>query len=820
MKSLLLLITFFFLSLHLSAQITQNIRGNIVDAESKFPLIGVRLDLVGEDSLFVKKTMTDENGNFVIENVPIGKHLLYISYSLYLSSQKTAIVNSGKETIINIELQEDITTVDEVKVVGTQKGEVLNEMATVSAQQFSVEETERYAGSRADPARMASNFAGVQGADDSRNDIIIRGNSPLGLLYRVEGIDIPNPNHFAVSGSAGGPVAILNNKILANSDFFMSAFPAEYGNSIAGVFDLRFRNGNFDKHELTGQFGFLGTEVMAEGPINAEKRSSYLAMGRYSTLSMFQAMGVNIGTDAVPVYGDAAYKLNFNTKNGGNISLWGMGGASTIDIVVSNQTTFTEEAFGEGDRDQYFSTAMGVVGASYKKPFNENTFLKVSVGSSYDMQQANHDFLIRSIDTISSQDGSFEQRFSTDSIYPLMGYRFETYKASLFSSLTHKITKQHIIRTGLSTDLYYLNNIDSSLTSDHSEFILRHNYSGVGMLIQPYFQYKWKVNKDMDLTAGIHSQYFSLSNSWILIEPRLGWQYRFKSNQKISFGAGLHSQTQPLYQYTYQQFNHQNNPILNNLDMDFTKSIHTALGYEITLKNSLIFKTEVYYQHLYNIPVDRYPSAFSLINQGTGFQRFFPDDLVNEGTGTNYGIEFTFQKFFDKSFYFLVTASFFESTYKGSDGIRRNTDFNGRYAANFLAGKEFKINDSNMISAGLKITGAGGRWYGYVDSEASYEQNELVFLDSAFNTRQFRDYFRLDFKITYRLNKPKITHEIGLDLVNILNTRNILALSYAPNILNPNEEPTAERLQLGFLPIFYYRADIRLNNKKQNPTSL
>lgn len=815
MKKFFLILTAVFFLFNLSAQIVQNVRGSVVDSESKYPLIGVRLDLIGEDSTFVKRAMTDVNGNFEIENVPIGKHLLYVSYSLYLSSRKTVIVNSGKETIINIELQEDITTTDEVKVIGTQKGEVLNEMATVSAQQFSVEETERYAGSRADPARMASNFAGVQGADDSRNDIIIRGNSPLGLLYRVEGIDIPNPNHFAVSGSAGGPVAILNNKILANSDFFMSAFPAEYGNSIAGVFDLRFRNGNSDKHELTGQFGFLGTEVMAEGPINSDNRSSYLVMGRYSTLSMFQALGISIGTDAVPVYGDGAFKFNFNTKNGGNISLWGMGGASNIEILVSDQTTLTEEAFGEGDRDQYFSTAMGVVGASYKKPFNEKTFLKLSVGTSYDMQKANHDFLIRSIDTVINMDGSIEQRFSTDSIYPLMGYRFETIKGSLFSSLTHKITKKHIIRAGLSTDMYYLNNIDSSLTSDHDEFVLRHNYNGVGMLVQPFVQYKWKVNKDMDLTAGLHSQYFSLSDSWSIAEPRLGWQYRFKSNQKVSFGAGLHSQTQPLYQYTYQRYDNQNNPVLNNLDMDFTKSIHTALGYEVSLKKALVFKTEVYYQHLYNIPVNQYPSAFSLINQGAGFQRFFPDDLVNEGTGTNYGIELTVQKFFNKSFYFLATASFFESTYKGSDGIKRNTDFNGRYAANFLAGKEFKINDRNMISAGLKVTGAGGRWYGYVDSEASYEQNELVFLDSAFNTRQFRDYFRLDFKITYRLNRPKLTHEIGLDLVNILNTRNILALSYAPNILEPGQEPTAERLQLGFLPIFYYRADIRLKNKKR-----
>ena len=806
-------ILLFWLSFSSVAQIVQNVKGSVVDNESQYPLVGAKVQVLSSDTSFIKRTVTDVNGNFTIYDVPLGKHDIIITYSFYQDKKTSIIVDSGKETVVNIKLSEDITTTEEIEVVGRKSGEVINEMATVSALQFSVEETDRFAGSRGEPARMASNFAGVQGADDSRNDIIIRGNSPLGLLYRVEGIDIPNPNHFAVSGSTGGPVAILNNKILANSDFFMSAFPADYGNSIAGVFDLNFRSGNYDKHELTGQFGFLGTELMAEGPINAEKRSSYLAMGRYSTLSLFQVMGVDIGTDAVPVYGDAAFKLSYPTKSGANLSFWGMGGASTIAIKISDQTTFTEEAFGEGDRDQYFSTGMGVVGASYKKPISEKTFLKVSLASSVDIQKANHDFLIRSVDTVTT-DGQPEIKIRTDSIYALMGYQFNTTKLSMFSSLTHKLSKQHILRVGMSLDGYYMDNLDTSLAVNHTNFITRHDFRGASALIQPFIQYKWKVNKDMDLTAGLHNQYYSLSNSYSIAEPRLGWKYRLKNNQVLNAGAGMHSQMQPLYQYTYQVYDENDNPVRHNMDMDFTRSLHTAFGYEKGFKKSLNFKSEIYYQYLYNIPVDRHPSAFSMINQGAGFQRFFPGDLVNEGTGFNYGIEFTLQKFFNRSFYFLVTASFFESKYRGSDGVARNTDFNGRYATNFLAGKEFKINNKSMISAGVNITAAGGRWYGYVDEQASLEQNELVFLDSAFNTRQFRDYFRLDFKVTYKLNTPKLTHEIGLDLVNILNTQNILALSYAPNFMDPSAEPIAERMQLGFLPLFYYKLDFRLKNKK------
>ncbi len=807
------IITLFSTANYSFSQVTQNVRGKVIDSESRYPLIGARVLLFSEDETEKEyKTITNEFGEFLISEVPVGKYSLQTRYELYQTRTLTITVNSGKETIVEIPMQEDIVTTDEVQVVGTKRGEVLNEMATVSAQQFSIEETERYAGSRADPARMASNFAGVQGADDSRNDLIIRGNSPLGVLYRVEGIDIPNPNHFAVSGSTGGPVAILNNKILANSDFFMSAFPAEYGNSTAGVFDLRFRNGNKDKHELTGQFGFLGTEVMAEGPIIENSGSSYLVMGRYSTLSLFQLMGVSIGTDAVPVYGDGAFKLNYPTKKGANLSFWGMGGASSIEIKISEQTTFTEEAFGEGDRDQYFATSMGVVGGSYKKTINEKLYFKSSLAGSWDIQRSNHDFLIRSIDT-TMEGGSPIINFRTDSIYPLMGYQFRTFKASSYSSWNYKINKQHILRFGYSADAYFIRNLDSSLNAAHDVFSERHNFSGAGVLFQPFVQYKWKVNQNMDVTAGLHNQYFSLSNSYSIAEPRLGWQLRTKNKQTWKAGVGLHSQMQPLYQYTYQRFDNDGNPMLMNKNMDFTRSFHSAFGYEKVFKKSLHFKSEVYYQYLYGIPVDAFPSAFSLINQGSGFQRFFPNTLVNEGNGRNYGVEFTIQKFFDKSFYFLVTASFFESEYRASDRVWRNTDFNGRYAANFLMGKEFKIGDNKVLALGTKVTGTGGRWYGFVDADASLQENELVFLDSAFNTRQFRDYFRLDFKITYKINQERVMHEIGLDLVNILNTQNILALSYAPSLIDPTAEPVAERLQLGFLPIFYYRADFRLKNK-------
>lgn len=140
-------------------------------------------------------------------------------------------------------------------------------MATVSARSFTVEETSRYAGSLNDPSRMAANYAGVSSTSDARNDIIIRGNSPLGVLWRLNGMEIPNPNHFGSLGTTGGPVSILNNNLLDKSDFLTGAFPAEYGNALAGVFDLQMRSGNNEKTEFLGQVGFNGFELGAEGPI-------------------------------------------------------------------------------------------------------------------------------------------------------------------------------------------------------------------------------------------------------------------------------------------------------------------------------------------------------------------------------------------------------------------------------------------------------------------------------------------------------------------------------------------------------------------------
>ena len=800
----------------------QDVRGKVVDSESVFPLEGVVVT-VFVDTILAGGSITDDRGEFVIGSVPVGKATLKC---VLLGYQERIIPNveitSAKEIVLSISLEETAVDLELIEIRAVQEGGVSNEMALISARQFTVSETDRYAGSRGDPARMASNFAGVQGADDSRNDIVIRGNSPQGVLWRLEGIDIPNPNHFSIPGTAGGPVSIINNKYLANSDFFTGAFPADYGNSIAGVFDLRMRNGNNQHHEFSAQFGFLGTELFAEGPLSpnndSSRGSSYLFSYRYSTVELFSLLGIDIGTSAVPRYQDAAFRFFFPLKNNASLSLWGIGGASSVDILISNQESVDERnIYGENDRDQYFKTKMATTGATFSKSLSEKSFFKTTLAAMADVQDSYHELVFRHV--------SPEGKFAVDSLVPLLDYTFKNNRIAWSSYIQYKATRKLTLRAGLTADLLSWNNIDSvrsidTSATDYYQWRIRWNNRDHGYLVQPSVQVKWRPDENWTLTGGLHSVFFGIAAndsyrsqaSVSPLEPRVAVRYAFSKNQSVSIAAGLHSQLQPSYMYFYL------GPMtgdescaecpreMYNRDMGLTMSKHLVGGYQVILSSNIRLLTEVYYQSLSEVPIEQFNSSFSLVNTGAGFSRFFPGKLVNKGTGRNYGVEFTAEKFFSHHWLALITASWFDSKYTGSDGVLRSTDFNGGYALNTVVSREWKTGNHSTLSTGIKITSAGGHWYGPADEVQSAEAREIIYVDSLRNTLQFAPYFRLDLKINYRINRKKTSHEIGVDLVNITGQQNILKLTYAPDDVVSTPD-IREEYQLGFLPIFFYRVD-------------
>ncbi|MBP6574749.1 MAG: TonB-dependent receptor [Flavobacteriales bacterium] len=786
------------LSMPLFAQTpTQTIRGRVLDAESGSP---VEFAVVAvKDVIPMMQAESDTEGRFTLRHVPIGRQVLQVAVMGYKPLVTTPLmVLSAKELVLDIELEPEAKQLTDAIVKGgnAASDQLNNEMTTLSARTFDAAMAERFAGSRADPARMATNFAGVSGANDGRNDIIIRGNSPSGLLWRLEGVDIPSPNHFNSFGSTGGPVGMLNNNTLAKSDFMTSAFPATYGNAISGAFDLNMRNGNDQEHEFLTQIGFNGFELGAEGPIDSAGHSSYLVNYRYSTLQAFQAVGLEFGTGAaVPKYQDLSFKLNFPMKGRNRITFFGLAGASSVDLLGS-ETDFSErndnDLFGTDTQDIINKNATGIAGASWTKWYNENISTKLTVAATYQQEKTN-------VDSLTWSTGSPDEITLLDRD-PVWNSDNEqrTYVGHL--QLRDKINARNTITAGVVVNYYDVSFMQELYRLDSAgggAWDVLQSGAGTQLLGQAYASWKHHFTEKLALNIGLHGQYHDLSNAAV-IEPRAGLSYKPSDVGTWSVAYGLHSQLQPLPVY----FNSRpDGSPTTNADLGFTRSHHSVLAYDRRLGANWRVKLETYCQWLFEVPVERDSSSFTMLNTGADFGSPTEDDLVNEGNGRNYGIEMTVERTFSKGFYSLFTVSIFKSEARASDMVWRSTTFDAGYVINALAGREWKVGKrGNNISLDLKGTFAGGRRYTPIDLDASVEQRRDIRDESRTNELQYDPYFRVDVKLFYRMQRKRVTHELGIDLQNITGTRNI----YAQYFDDRTQEVVTE-YQLGFFPIPLYR---------------
>lgn len=792
----------------LNAQgITQTLRGVIIDKETNHPIEGVTVGIL-KDSLLINGSVSDEQGNYRLEKVQVGRVNLVASFIGYKKVYiPNVLVNSGKEMIVNIEMDPAIETKNEVVISGIRKGETINEMAMLSAHAFTVEETERYAGSRGDPARMASNYAGVSGTDDSQNALVVRGNTPFGVMYKVDNVVIPNPSHFAGEGQTAGSVAILNDRLLTNSDFFTGAFPAEYGNAVAGVFDIRIKNGNNERHEYTAQVGALGAEVFGEGPLGKNTKASYMFNYRYATLEALVKMGIDIGTTAVPKYQDLQFKMNFPLKNGDNLSFFGIGGYSMINFITStDKKPSGSDIYASQDQDEYFRAGLGVFGLTYTHNVNPHEYSKVSIAVSTQYGRDNFQRIIRHTDPATGD-------FIVDTTYHKEDYKFYPTRYTLSFMRNNKISARSSIRYGVITEMYQPNYyyrllLEPAYNVGLPDFVWQEKlnaHNEFHFLFQPYVQWKYALTEKLSTVVGFHGQYFTLSNSWSL-EPRFSIKWQFKQNQSLAFGTGLYSQTLPFYQYFVQD----NNGNQYNKHLDFIRSYHAVLGYDVFFKGDVRMKIEAYFQQLWNLPVDTSRTSYNMLDEGTGFELFFPKKLVNKGLGRNYGLEVTLEKFFTHNWFIMFSGSLYDSKLQGSNGKFYNSDFNGNYILNLLGTKEFKWGKKrlNTIGIGGKITFGGGLRYTPYDTTLSKLQEKPVVIDSLRDSKQFKPYFRFDIKLNYRCNSKRFTHEVGIDLVNVTGQKNILRQDY----INA-KDPAHVVYQLGFLPLFYYRLDFWIGKK-------
>jgi hypothetical protein len=782
----------------------QNIRGLVLDRETHQPLAGAS---IVQDSLQFRGTNTDEHGNFTLKQLPVGRHNLRISYVGYSSSIVSVLLSSSRETVLEIPLGASPLYLNEVDV------HAVTESEPIGGNLIRTDELSRHAGNRGEAIRRVAIMPGIQSADDSRNDIVIRGNSPQSVLWQVEGVNIPNPNHFNFPGTSGGPVTIINDRMLANSAFYSGAFPAQFGNTTSGIFDLTFNTGDSTKNTTAFQFGLLGAEISSEGPLSSRKRSSYIAVFRTSTIGSFHGLNFDIGTEFVPRYNDLAFKLSFPARNGATLTLFGLGGLSDIDIVISKQDV-PSFLYGEKDRDQYFSTDMGTFGVRYETPVGSDDYLSLTLGASGQFISSYHEFAFP-LD-VRAQLVSLSGGNNPAAVPPVQWYDFSERRLSASVLYAKPLKGAAYLQAGLSGDIYFLSYRDSArnVTVEPADTMFgtwrrRWWSSTTALMLQPYIQYKYTGNR-IDLVTGIHSQVFTLCNCFSWVEPRVSVQYHQNDRTRFNAGVGLHSQMNQPNLYFYGSANDDlGNPILHNRDMKFTRSIHSVAGIEklITVDSSTFrLKMEAYFQYLYDIPVEPVPSAFSLINTGADFRRIYPETtLVNEGVGYNYGLELTLEKAFSRGYLFLITGSLFESRYKGSDNVLRDTDFNGNYILNALFTREWPLKRQNVFSMGTRFTSAGGRTYGLFDEEESLLKRDVVYVKGTENTLRFSPYHRFDVKVNYRINRNKTSHEFAADIINIFDIRNALRPTYVPGIETGGV--VQREYQLGRLPFFYYRLE-------------
>lgn len=774
----------------------QVVKGRILDDQSEQALIGVAVELLLTDAAEPIGTTTDIDGYFRLENVPLGRQKFRFTYLGYESlTIPNVVVTAGKEVVLNLALSESITELDAVVVTReVAKDRAQNEMATVSARTFGVEEVQRYSGGGNDVARLASNFAGVATADDSRNDIVIRGNSPTGVLWRLEGIPIPNPNHFSTLGTTGGPVSSVNPNLLANSDFMTSAFPAEYGNATAGVFDLAMRNGNRDRHEFTLQLSaFSGLEAMAEGPVG---NGSYLVAGRYSFVGLANQAGLDVGTNAIPNYQDLSFKLDLGNGKAGRFVLFGIGGRSDIDFL--HDEVDEGDLFAASDEDAFVRSSFGVVGLRHNLILNPKTYLRTVVA-------------VSGSENTFDADRYYNEGTAEEVIVPFTTVRNTETRVSVSSFVNKKYNARLSARAGVLAErfVFDLDSQDASFGADidgdgFPEKETIYQFDEGTTLVQPYAQARYRLNEQWTLNAGLHGQLLTLTEDFV-VEPRLAVNWDFAPGKRFTLGYGLHHQTQPLPIQLATQTDAAGNLTRPNADLGFTRSQHFVLGYDWRLAPDWRLKAETYYQAIDRVPVEAAPTSFSTLNTGADF--VFPIDkfgLLNEGTGSNYGVELTLEKFFSRGYYTLLTGSLFNSRYEGSDGVERNTAFNNQYVLNVLAGKEWGLgkNDRNALTLDLRLSTAGGRYVTPVDLEASRQLGrEVRFEDRAFS-EQLDPYFRFDAKFGVRINsaKRRISHRFFLDIQNVFNNENVFTRTY-----NRQTNQVNETFQRGFFPDFLYR---------------
>ncbi len=754
----------------------QTIRGQVIDEDSKLPLIGVTVMI--EDSSPPIGATTNNDGDFRIEKVPVGRVNLQLSYIGY--EQKVIpniVVNSAKEVVLKLTLHENATKMSEVTVVAQMdKGTPINDMALVSARSISPEESNRYAGPFNDPTRIMSNYAGIATTQDGSNDIIVRGNSPKYIQWRLEGVQITNPNHFAnQSGIGTGGISALNNNLLATSDFYTSAFPAEYGDVLSGVYDIKLRSGNNERFEGVFGVGIMGTDITLEGPLKKGYTGSYLLNYRYSTITLMSNLGL-VDRSGVTTFQDGAFKIMLPSDKIGTFSIFGLGGYSGFDLEnmsgleamgspghIAQLSTLSKD---HSTRSYLFNT-----GINHSINLSKKSYLNTSVV--YATDGINDNVQARPISPAPAQSSSY-QYFDGD-------LSKSTYRGAV--TFHYKINNKHKLQAGFKYAHFSYDYFQQLRKDTVSAQVVLADFAEQMSTLRNFISWKFQAFGKLTFISGIH-QMNEFYNQNRTLEPRFAMSWELNPTIDLTLGYGKHSTMESAHNYFAKVPNDQGIFMEPNRNLGLLKADHYTLAIEKRFQPDLKAKLGLYYQWLYDLPVaNEDTSYFATINERIDYEYVH---LINEGNGKNYGVELTIEKFFNDSYYFLINISLFQSKYKTLENRWRNTQYNSEYIANILAGKEF-LNlgrkDNQALTINLKVFMGGGRKIiplrrddqGHLNVDPT---NDRYWDYNKAYESSLNDLYQIDLSMNYKWNKLKTTHEFYLNIYDITDAKGRISEYY------------------------------------------
>ena len=723
-------------------QTTQTVRGQVCDVASGEPMIGVTITVENGTTL---ATISDTEGNFVINDVPVGRHSVratFIGYEPVLLKEQ--LVTSGKELVLTLKMRESISELGEVVIKPRVNKQLpLNEMAQVGARMFSVEEASRYAGGMADPARTASMFAGVA-TGGATNGISIHGNSPQMLQWRVEGVEVNNPNHFAEITEAGGGIfTSLNGTVLANSDFLTGAMPAEYGNALSGVFDMKMRVGNNTKYEHAVQVGTLGVDFASEGPLGKGSKASYLVNYRYSFLEIAKKIhAINMEKETLD-YQDLSFKLNMPTTKAGTFAVWFTGLIDKYENEVPDVSEW-ETLWDMNDSwSRQRNCAMGVT-HNYRFKLGGTLYSSVAYTGAYrKLGVTNYD----------------EQMTKT----PGMDGRNSEWNVIISTQHQYKVSSRYTMQNGFEHRHMAFNTWLDWIHEAGGPLYRVYESDGNTGLTRLYSSHKVALSNRLSTVTGVNVMWFNLNNQW-LVEPRVSVQYKTSPSSTLSLAYAMNSRKENTDTYFVND--------TSNSNLGLTRSHHISASFAQRLGENAMIKIEPYWQWLFDVPVEQ-GTTYSILNH----RNFFQDRaLVNEGAGCNYGIDLTLERYLKDGFYGMLTTTLFKSEYRDAQGQWHHSRHDRGFITNILGGKEWMVgkNRKNVFGVNGRLTLMGGDRYTPIPDDITFEDvmlrpdksvPEIDGLDP-YNAQKGMN-VGYAFSVKYTINKRHTSHHFILEYLQM-----------------------------------------------------